>query len=508
MAVKYVKDFFFGPMTSVQRYAKGGHVTKIPAKAAASAKGMPAKAKPNAPATGAKRMESPPTVGKGQGYAKGGKAMPAKAKASAKGMPAKAKPNAAPSGAKRMESPPSRGKRQGYAEGGSVPGKKMDRLPTDSPPGRDYDLAPSKPFKGEYEGYAKGGRMRRYAEGGDIKDPRAMSIEPGDGAPRVQYNQYGEADPFEGRPVRYEGALERLPLVPDESQPFAPPPRPLVYEGTGPAAQAFMDREQAMRDAIARTGAPSTLTEATFPVAAAQELKRPEPNDNAWFDSLLRLAQQEQARPARGYLNAEEGLSGIGRAMREGAMRADMMRRPGMPGERTAMYAKGGQVKGQAKVGKVMSEYKAGELHSGSKKGPLVKNPKQAVAIALSEARKAGAKIPKKAEGGAMDSYGDKKEPYRGPPKPKSVSVTKVTKTVSDGKDAMKNEEIIRRLMDQLRRESSISYQSDAEAKALEDRAMQAPSMDPDMPKYRKGGMARKGVPAHKAKAMYGGGKC
>ena len=31
-----------------------------------------------------------------------------------------------------------------------------------------------------------------------------------------------------------------------------------------------------------------------------------------------------------------------------------------------------------------MESYKAGELHSGSKKGPIVKNPKQAVAIALS----------------------------------------------------------------------------------------------------------------------------
>ena len=39
---------------------------------------------------------------------------------------------------------------------------------------------------------------------------------------------------------------------------------------------------------------------------------------------------------------------------------------------------------------------KAGKLHSGSKKGPLVTNPKQGIAIALSSARKAGAKIPKK----------------------------------------------------------------------------------------------------------------
>jgi len=39
-----------------------------------------------------------------------------------------------------------------------------------------------------------------------------------------------------------------------------------------------------------------------------------------------------------------------------------------------------------AKMGKVMKEFKAGKLHTGSKKGPLVKNSKQAVAIAYSEA--------------------------------------------------------------------------------------------------------------------------
>ena len=42
----------------------------------------------------------------------------------------------------------------------------------------------------------------------------------------------------------------------------------------------------------------------------------------------------------------------------------------------------------KAKVKRVMDEWKAGELHSGSKKGPVVSNQKQAIAIALSEARK------------------------------------------------------------------------------------------------------------------------
>lgn len=48
----------------------------------------------------------------------------------------------------------------------------------------------------------------------------------------------------------------------------------------------------------------------------------------------------------------------------------------------------------QEKVHTVMKEFKRGTLHSGS--GPIVTNPKQAIAIGLSEARKAGAKIPKK----------------------------------------------------------------------------------------------------------------
>jgi hypothetical protein len=44
--------------------------------------------------------------------------------------------------------------------------------------------------------------------------------------------------------------------------------------------------------------------------------------------------------------------------------------------------------KGKGKIKTVMEEYKAGDLHSGSKKGPVVKDKKQAVAIALSEAGK------------------------------------------------------------------------------------------------------------------------
>jgi hypothetical protein len=45
--------------------------------------------------------------------------------------------------------------------------------------------------------------------------------------------------------------------------------------------------------------------------------------------------------------------------------------------------------KSSGKMHKVMSEYKHGTLHSGSKSGPKVKSRKQAIAIGLSEKRKA-----------------------------------------------------------------------------------------------------------------------
>jgi hypothetical protein len=49
---------------------------------------------------------------------------------------------------------------------------------------------------------------------------------------------------------------------------------------------------------------------------------------------------------------------------------------------------------GERKIGKVMKEFKEGHLKSGS--GGKVTDRKQGVAIALSEAREAGAKIPLK----------------------------------------------------------------------------------------------------------------
>jgi hypothetical protein len=50
--------------------------------------------------------------------------------------------------------------------------------------------------------------------------------------------------------------------------------------------------------------------------------------------------------------------------------------------------------KSKSKVKKTMEEFKEGSLKSGS--GKKVTSRKQAIAIGLSEARKSGAKVPKK----------------------------------------------------------------------------------------------------------------
>lgn len=49
--------------------------------------------------------------------------------------------------------------------------------------------------------------------------------------------------------------------------------------------------------------------------------------------------------------------------------------------------------KAQKFIKEEMHKFKKGELHSGSKKGPEVKSKDQAIAIALSSARKKGMKV-------------------------------------------------------------------------------------------------------------------
>ena len=65
--------------------------------------------------------------------------------------------------------------------------------------------------------------------------------------------------------------------------------------------------------------------------------------------------------------------------------------------------------KASNKVAKVMRERKQGKLRSGGS-GKKVKSRKQAIAIGLSEARRSGAKVPKKRAGGKKKKTGGRKK--------------------------------------------------------------------------------------------------
>jgi hypothetical protein len=376
MGVKYVKDFSFpssgGFHGGVQRYAKGGHVTKVPSKAKPSYKDVPARAKPNAPAKGAPKMESKPKVGKGQGYDKGG----------------------------------------------YVPGKEKDVLPVNLPPGMGKDLAPARRFKGKYEGYAEGGPIEEFvaqmAPGPGIVIETLMS--PNYEELMEEQRRIGSGPPMnppemdeQGR-IIYRGDLEgRGEDRGGRGEVISP--SPLAQMGLqrpmSRVAQAARRRAMMAREDMARGPRDGIMNRRTMREVPDQSLITPpimgdyngptyKPGDIV-YDAL--------GQP--GYVNFP--------VLPENRLKRGQPIPPGG-------YAKGGAVKGKSKIAKVMGEYKRGELHSGSKKGPKVKSREQAVAIALSEARKAGAKIPKKSEGGEIYSteylaYGDKKGPYRGSPK-------------------------------------------------------------------------------------------
>ena len=65
--------------------------------------------------------------------------------------------------------------------------------------------------------------------------------------------------------------------------------------------------------------------------------------------------------------------------------------------------------KASKKVEKVMRERKQGKLRSG-RSGKKVTSRKQAIAIGLSEARRSGAKVPKKKSSGQKKKSGGRKK--------------------------------------------------------------------------------------------------
>jgi len=92
--------------------------------------------------------------------------------------------------------------------------------------------------------------------------------------------------------------------------------------------------------------------------------------------------------------------------------------------------------KASDKVEKVMHEKKKGTLKSGS--GKKVTNRKQAIAIGLSEARKEGAKVPKKKTATKKSARSSGKAAKKSPAKKKTASKKTATKKTATKKKAAK----------------------------------------------------------------------
>ena len=111
-------------------------------------------------------------------------------------------------------------------------------------------------------------------------------------------------------------------------------------------------------------------------------------------EEMARIKQETRSERK----DAGEEMSRVRKEMRydEAKMKNDRPMRKQYPVDRREPMIpmkKGGMTPNpEAKVGKVMGEFKEGKLHSGSKSGPEVKNRKQAVAIAMNEARNMGKK--------------------------------------------------------------------------------------------------------------------
>lgn len=289
----------------------------------------------------------------GRGF-HGSNKLPRAAMAAEREMPARARANAPAQGAPRMEAPPKVGKAQGYDKGGPV---RLRGGGTPAPGSRAFmrDV----PGRGDYV---------------QVRNPLSA---------------FGIGPEVVNVPKSYEKQKGRIEAI-KKSMPFEPGAK--VTPGTKTV-------EQAIREF------PNVAYNPAYDPRYAEQAKKAQAARNAARKKPTVTVEEVPDKGSSSSGGGDGGVSGIG--ITSGGALARGMPTSGLPDTRRGKvtveeteegYRRGGSVQSK-KIGKVMREYKAGKLHSGSKKGPVVKNPKQAIAIALSEARRM-----RKAEGG-LASY-------------------------------------------------------------------------------------------------------
>jgi len=278
----------------------------------------------------------------------GSNKMPSKAGASERDMPARVGKAV---GAPRMESMPRVSKAQGYARGGSV--KKLAN--GGSPLTKAQQNTPI-------------WKMGRYVPRDYLTNPNRIPTD---------------------REMSVKAAIRQSQRITREAQ------KKVAQEAAREAAKAAALKTLGKVAARAIPGVGAALTAYDVGKYAYDKYKK---NAQARKKPTVTVEQV----PDSGAPPASGGGMGIG----SGGAMARGMPTSGLPDKRGSItveemegagYKRGGSVKGK-KIAKVMREYKEGKLHSGSKKGPKVTNPKQAMAIALAQSRS------KKAEGG-LTSY-------------------------------------------------------------------------------------------------------
>ena len=398
MGVKYVKEFTFPASGGfhVQRYAKGGHVTKMPSKAKPSAKGMPKRAKhADGGPIQRKMIDNPQPTNDLEGIVlQPGQSYTSIATPMQREAPS---PFAMPSAARSADDV--------YRELKSNPANRNlpDEILRQASQNRASSLQSQYDKDMAFYNSPESVAARKALESGPLQEISLQEISRKKIMPEPvnevllpmpvnevlsEYKPQYKGPSGESSPVT--PVWKKLGMTQSEYERQALPPQPdLVH----PLPTDDVP--------VKRPGGPIPGQGQFGPLEALSLLSsvamQPDESPNFGREALDRRGlSSTSARKPTVVLPSKTDR---------------MARRRAKTSNRGEMYAKGGEVKGE-KISKVMREYKEGKLRSGSKKGPKVTNPKQAMAIALSEARS------KKADGGNIKKAVHKHEKAMHPGKP------------------------------------------------------------------------------------------